>query len=192
MDQKGSVVTNIRSDLTALVDQIASVLAVPFRAMDVVEDEIDRATREFPAHSDLLYHGFALLEPTHALMGTEQLLRAHCRELLTRLVNGTDTRPGTAAEVCCLCHDISLNTPLSSPAAGLYMRMWSAAGLPGEAFDAERSAHHEGLEADRIDALEARARRMLAVPDRHLGATACDGRHHGQPVLCRFNDPDCG
>lgn len=174
------------TDLADMVHQIADTLATAFTAMAIADEEIDRATREHPADADLLYHAFALLVPTHSLMATGHLLRAHCRELLRRVVNEEDTRPGTAAEVCCACHDISLVTPVSSPAAGLYVRMWTAAGLPSAAFDASRAAHHEALEAERIDELEADTRRRLAVADRHLSAVSCAGSHHGRAVSCRF------
>ncbi|GIL29113.1 hypothetical protein [Actinocatenispora comari] len=178
--------THTDTDLAELVHQITDTLATAFTAMAIADEEIDRAAREHPADADLLYHALTLLVPTHSLMATGHLLRAHCRELLRRVVNAEDTRPGTAAEVCCVCHDISLATPLSSPAVGLYMRMWTAAGLPSTAIDTGDAAHHETLEAERIDELEADTRRRLAVADRHLSAVSCTGSHHGRTVSCRF------
>lgn len=72
-----------------------------------------------PAERDVLDHSNSLLKPTHKLMSTEFVFRSHRRELLERLIIDADTRPGTAAEACCICCYISLRTPLNSPACGL-------------------------------------------------------------------------
>lgn len=91
------------------------------RQIEWAEDEIQQAMERHPSERDILYRSFPLLNPTHKLMATEFVYRSHCQEILERLVTGADTRPGTAAEVCCLCCDMSLRAPLSSPAAGLYL-----------------------------------------------------------------------
>ncbi|GGM76678.1 hypothetical protein GCM10012275_54260 [Longimycelium tulufanense] len=152
------------------------------------EDEISQAMNRHPDHADTLFHSFLLLTPTHTLMGTEFVFRSHCRELLERVAAGEDTRSGTAAEVCCACHDISLVTPLSSPATGLYFRMWSHA-FPDQPMFGSSLAHHEALEGSTIDDLEAIARRKLGVSHRKLGEIECVGRHHGQAVRCPYAHP---
>jgi hypothetical protein len=119
------------------------------RQLEWAEDEIGQAMQRHPSQRDVLYHSFSLLRPTHELMATEFVYRSHCREILERLVADADTRPGTAAEVCCICCDMSLLVPLRSPAAGLYLRMWTAA-FPDQPMFAEPSQHHEALEASTI------------------------------------------
>jgi hypothetical protein len=99
-------------------------------------------------------------------MNGEMVYRAHCREILDRVAAGDDTRPGTAAEVCCVMLETSLRTPIRSEAAGLYLRMWHAAGFPSVVDFTEASHHHEALEPSRIDDAEQVARRQLAMPDR--------------------------
>lgn len=88
--------------------------------MEIAEEEIAAAQKRHPGTSDRLYHSFMLLVPSHERMEYEPVYRSHCRELLDRVAAGGDTRIGTAAEVCCALHDVSLATPLRSSAAGLY------------------------------------------------------------------------
>jgi hypothetical protein len=161
-------------------------LAGIFERMDIAEEEIATARQRHPAASDQLYHSFRLLTPTHDRMEYEPVYRAHCRELLDRVAAGADTRPGTAAEVCCALHDVSLATPLRSSATGLYFRMWLAAGFPTFPELVTSSNHHEGLEGSRIDDHEQETRRRLADPTRTLDPIECCGMHHGERVMCIF------
>lgn len=149
-----------------------------FRALQVMdqqmawaEDELSRATKRHPAEGDALYHAFRLLRPHHDLMATEFVYRSHCREILERVAHQEDTRPGTAAEVCCLCHDASQVAPLTTPAAGLYFRMWAVAFPDNPAHGGvDNLSHYEALEGPAIDDLETTARRKLTIPDRKLWA----------------------
>lgn len=174
---QNETVSGLLSDLTSTVD-------VAVNQIEWAEDEIRNATSRQPSDGDLLYHSFPLLRPTHKLMTTEFVYRSHCKELLERLVDDTDTRPGTAAEVCCLCSDMSQIAPFRTPAAGLYFRMWSAA-FPDKLIDGKLQ-HYEALEGSNIDDLEATARRKLAVTDRKLCKVTCSGRHHGETIQCKF------
>jgi hypothetical protein len=117
-------------------------------------------------------------------MEYEPVYRSHCRELLDRVAAGADTRPGTAAEVCCTLHDVSLIAPLRSAATGLYFRMWQAASLPDFPELAPASENQEVLEGSRIDDHESETRRKLADPTRTLDAIECRGLHHGERVIC--------
>lgn len=134
-----------------------------FGCMEWAEEEIAKARARHPRHADRIYHSFLLLTPTHQLMRAEFVYRAHCRELLDRVAAGEDTRPGTAAEVCCAISAVSLASPLRSAAAGLYMRMWQAAGFPDFPEFAEAGYHHEALEQSVIDDHEQVTRRRLAT-----------------------------
>lgn len=167
---------------------IFTVLAKAFGHMDWAEEEIEAARARHPRHADRLWHSFSLLVPQAGLerMASEFVYRSHCRELLDRVAAGEDTRPGTAAEVCCAMRNTSLLAPFTSAAAGLYMRMWQAARFPDFPGFAEASRHHEALERSLIDDHEQFARRRLAVPDRRLGTIDCHGRHHGEDVDCAY------
>jgi hypothetical protein len=164
---------------------IAHAMEGVSRQMEWAEDEIRQALKRHPSERDLLYHSFSLLRSTHKLMSTEFVYRSHCREILQRLVTDADTRPGTAAEVCCICCDMSLHTPLRSPAVGLYHRMWTAA-FPDQPMFAELSQHHEALEGSTIDDLETTVRRKLTVKSRTLPDITCTGRHDGEIVQCKY------
>jgi hypothetical protein len=162
-------------------------LAGLFGQMEWAEDEIARGVRRHPADADTLYHSFSLLTPSHELMATEFVYRGHCRELLVeRVVVGADTRPGTAAEICCVSCEASQAVPLTSPAAGLYLRMWAAA-FPDKQMFVESQQAHEVLERSTIDDIEATMRRKLAVKDRTLGIIDCAGLHHGTTVQCKYH-----
>lgn len=148
-----------------LGDTLIGAIDSAFGRMDWAEDEIENAGREHPEEADLIWHSFGMLVPTHDLMRTEMVYRAHCREILARVVAGEDTRPGTAAECCCACCETSQIAPLHGAGVGLYMRMWSAAGFPE--ID-ERSIHYEALSGPAIDEHERTLRAKLRSEDRHL------------------------
>lgn len=178
--------------LQAILDDTTTLLAGLFEQMDWAEDEIRRAGRRRRRHADLLFHCFLLLTPTAELMGTEFVYRSHCRELLRRVLSGEDTRAGTAAEVVCALSAASTVAPFTSPANGLYFRMWAMAFPEQPNFGADRLDHHEALEASVIDDMETTLRRKLAVSTRQVGTPECCGLHHGTPVACRFHTPSSG
>lgn len=170
-----------------LEDLLDPRIAGLFECMEWAEDEIHAAQLRYPSQSDRIWHvGFMLLRPTHDRMLFEVVYRAHCRELLDRIAADQDTRPGTAAEICCALRDVSLATPIRSSAVGLYMRMWLTAGLPEFPEITEASGKHEALEKSRIDDNEEFARRKLAVAERQAGVIKCTGEHHGEEVNCVY------
>lgn len=168
-----------------LGSDLAGELTRTFAQMEWAEEEIEKARRRHRAHSDRIYHSFSLLTPTHERMATEMVYRSHCRELLERVAASQDTRPGTAAEVCVVCCESSMLAPLTETAAGLYGRMWKAAGFPGHQWE-DRQEHHEALSASLIDDAERETRRKLTVADRKLGDIECCGMHHGDEVTCQY------
>jgi hypothetical protein len=148
-----------------LGDTLIGAIDSAFRRMEWADEEIDRTGREHSDAADLIWHSFHMLVPTHDLMSTEMVYRAHCREILARVVAGEDTRPGTAAECCCVCCETSQVGPLHSAGVGLYLRMWQAAGFPE--ID-ERSVHYEALSGTAIDEYERTLRTRLRREDRRL------------------------
>lgn len=169
--------------------ELTAECAPIFDQIGWAEDEIAAAQRRHPAVADRLWHCFLLLEHGHELMRREILFRAHCREILERVAAGHDTRDGTAAEVVVVLRAACLAVPLTTTGAGLYLRMWRAAGLPpvdpnGHIADQE---HYEALVGRQIDELEADLRRQLRRPDRvqDPGLT-CSGLHNGEPVKCEY------
>ncbi len=174
--------------VSSLLYNLTGTLGDDLLQIDWAEAEIAQAMARQPAHRDAIFHSYSLLRPTHRFMMTEFVYRSHCRELLERVATGADTRPGTAAEVCCLCANISQQVPFSAAAAGLYLRMWATA-FPDHPLGTERGQHHEALYKTRIDDLESEARHKLRVDHRALTSVSCEGFHHGEPVACTFSRP---
>jgi hypothetical protein len=175
-----------------LFAQISGELASLFSAMDWADEEITAAARRHPGSADVLHHAFCILTPRHIGpgMGTEFVYRGHVRELLDRVAAGKDLRPATAAEICLAFVEISQAAPMHGAGAGLYFRMWLQA-FPGNLVtpdQADEQVHYEHMHGSRIDDLEEMMRRKVADPHRALDLDdiACQGRHHGQDVSCRF------
>lgn len=165
---------------------LASSLSGIFERMEQAEEEIDRAMRRHPKFADRIYHSFSLLTPQHDRMATEFVYRSHCRELLDRVAAGQDTRPGTAAEVCCACSEASMLAPLTTTAAGLYARMWTVAFPEQRNVWSDQGEHYEALRGTQIDDLEREARHKTRQDDRKLGTIECGGMHHGETVACEY------
>jgi len=161
-----------------------------FAVVDLAEDEIARAIRRHPDDGDALCHSFGLIRPRDIGpgMGSEFIYRSHAAELLDRVAAGADTRPATAAELCLICCEASLRTPLHGPTAGVYFRMWLRAfpDRPITAGLADAQVHYEQLYGVQIDDLERTLREKAADPRRQLGEIECAGKHHGMRVACRY------
>lgn len=182
---------DLRSELDRLLGSgsVLSDVSAVLSLTEAAEDEIRAAQRGSRAYADQLYHSFRLLTPTGVMeQRAEFVYRAHARELLARVIAGSDTRPGTAAEVALACAEASAVAPLTDVGAGLYGRMWALAGFPGGPF-ALLQDHHEALGGILIDTAEREARRKLAVPGRKLADVACNGWHWGEQVRCLYQQP---
>ncbi|MCA1196247.1 hypothetical protein [Saccharopolyspora sp. 6V] len=173
------------SSISAAFGDIGREIIGAFEALGWAEDEIDAARTRHPDAADTLWHSFALLPPRQELMSTEFVYRSHAVEILERVVAGQDTRPATAAEVCCVLAQASQVTPLASVASGLYCRMWRRA-FPDQPLFWESHDAHEALEGARIDELDTITRRKAGNPERVLGEITCAGWHHGVPADCRY------
>lgn len=177
------------TELTDLIGDVHRELAPAFDMMGWAEDEIRAARRRHPAHTDTLHHSFALLTPTSDRMRTEFVYRGHARELLDRVAQGDDTRPGTAAEIVLAFGHASQTAPLNTTGTGLMFRMWQKA-FPDTPMDIDDDQEHrEKLYGSSIDDAEAEARTKLAVSGRVLGTIECRGWHHGEPVACSYAQP---
>jgi hypothetical protein len=76
-DSSGSV-----NDLRAVLEES---LRVPLAQVETAESMIDEAMCAHPACADVLWHTLGLLRPTHHVMNTGFVYRAHVRELLGRV-----------------------------------------------------------------------------------------------------------
>ena len=189
-DRTGGATTDTDSGVAALVASVMGELEDASAVIDWAEDEIARAISRHPDHADALYHSFGLIPPRDIGpgMGSEFVYRSHAAELLDRVAAGADTRPATAAELCLVCCEASLRTPLHGPTAGVYFRMWLRAFpdkpiTPGQAGE---QVHYEKLYGTQIDDLERTLRQKAADPNRQLRDIDCPGKHHGTRVACRY------
>lgn len=183
-------------ELRALWERTQAEVAQAFQCVDWGEDEIARAQARHPDAADLLWHSWDIIQPPEVFPLTEFVWRGHMRELLERIAAGQDTRPATYAEICIVCREASALAPLTTSAAGLYMRAWLKAfpdnpiPFPGElGSQAGMRAHYEAIRGSGIDDLEREVRAKIARrnPNRRLPKDLeCDGRHNGREVACRF------
>jgi hypothetical protein len=162
-------VTDIAAELGVHLTPILDALGPVLEAMEWAEEEITTAQIENPEAAVRLHASFLLLRPTHDRMQTEMVFRAHCRELLRRVVREEDTRPGTAAECCAALSETSKIAPMRTSAAGLYARMWKLAELPPTDLTGA-GEHYEALEGSQIDEHEGWLRTKLRQVWRVLGS----------------------
>lgn len=113
-------------DLEDVIQELAGpVIGSIMRMLVIVEEEIGRAKRKYPAKAHQIDLAFILCKPTDVLQGKcDQVYRSHVRELIIRTMRGKDTRPGTAAE--CLCGMMGAATihPLNAEGAALVEKLF--------------------------------------------------------------------
>lgn len=154
------------TDPNTILTEVEQLTAPIFERMGQAEEEITAAMQSDPANADAYNSSFSLLLPTGTLV-SESLYRHHCRELLARVVDGTDTRPGTDAEVLGAfsqaSHVAPPNGELSLAYAQLFRRIYPDASEHAD--ELEKSAGRERYEGS-VDELIAQTRKKLTVKDR--------------------------
>lgn len=179
-------------DLLELFHQIQGEVTTAFRFLDWAWAEIIIAQEQHPHAADLLYHATPLLARRRfgeTSMDVEFVYRGHCRELLTRLAKGEDTRPATDTEICMVCSELSLKAPLNAAATGVYFSAWLRAFPDDPVWDGQvdEAAHHARMDGYEMRDMERRIRRQASAPARRLPpGLSCDGDHGGTPAECRF------
>jgi hypothetical protein len=108
----------------ALGPEISISLRSVFGLMLVAEDEIALSQAKLPKEArdlrEALHQCFLPLAPSDPVQMSEKLYRAHCRELLARIVSGSRLEPATDAEVVGVLSGVSLRVMLRSEAMLLY------------------------------------------------------------------------
>ncbi len=141
-----------------------------FGMIDIAEAEIAAArggkTEADP--EDPLWTAFPLLVPSDGLIRTEVVFRAHVRELLERVKEGKDTRPGTDAEIVSAISRASYSFPLQRSLVGLQGRLFKRR-FPElfEQLDGVLDVvMYERMYGPEIDELEAQLRRQATNRER--------------------------
>jgi hypothetical protein len=182
-------------DVMALWADTVRVVTQAFGPVCWAEEEAEKLTADHPDAADLIFHTLALIRPPEGLPIVERNIRSHTRELLARAVAGDDLRPATAVEICAIASQASLQAPLNDAATGLYARAFSRAFPELDNPMAEDLAYLErngylidDLERDVLRATAARnpGRRLIDGRGKPLPTITCAGRHHDEPVVCRF------
>jgi len=107
-------------------DNLYDVMTKHLDACEAAEAAIDDMKCRYPDKARRLHVSFKLLRPTVGVTGTNMLsyhprvYQAHIQELLNRVVNGIDTRPGTAAEIAMAFSEVSQATPMIKKANQAY------------------------------------------------------------------------
>ena len=175
------------NQLDQLVADYTELVTTALAALDWAEEEITQAITRHPSKRDQFFHSYPVLAPSTILFPVEFVYRGHFREILERIATGQDTRPGTAAEACCLLAEVSKATPFPPYGHGLYFRLWAKA-FPGhqQLVPDSQLNHYEALFGPKIDKLEGDIRKDLTVKDRQIGPITCDGVHNGAVVDCIY------
>lgn len=110
--------------LKAEFDRLTREFAGIFEMMEAAEEEIAEAIDRHPKKREAIWNSFTILRPSEIIRDLGmQIYRAHCKELLERVANGMDTRPGTEAEVLGAISNLSMATPLKSDVAYLMQKL---------------------------------------------------------------------
>lgn len=151
--------------LDEFVPNIRNSVSSAFARMEIAEEEISRAKRNFPKMAKVIDRAFKALCPTDPIRAkSDEVYRRHARELLVRAASGVDLRPPTSVELLCVALDSSLKAPLGS-IGGLLAERLFADVFPEKAFSEE--VHREPWPRAVEDEL-ATLRRKFAVEDRKL------------------------
>lgn len=143
----------------------ARMIATVFEAMRWVEEEIEEARQRHPDKTDVIWDCFMLCCPTDPLQMIENLVRAHARQIIDRVIEGSDTRLPTPAEMCGALSLMSQAAPLTSDATQLYAENFVACfeKLP----DGAEAAISSGQEYF-VDELRRSLEKKLTVKERKL------------------------
>lgn len=113
--------------LTDIMADMGLGFGALFDAMDVAEREIERAMKRHPEHKLKLWNSFGLLLPHYGIERKHpKMYEHHCRELLARVVEGADTRPGTTAECLLASSTAASMIPLKAFGLTMHARMFAA------------------------------------------------------------------
>lgn len=113
-----------RSKAKALLDVLGiNNINGLFASMDIAE-EVMAATGNVPG-------AFIHLQPSEVLRSkAEWLFRSHCYEIVERVKQGKDTRPGTQAECLAALMEAATQAPLGQDARAAVATLWANLAPP--------------------------------------------------------------
>lgn len=149
-----------RSDALFGIFESGSAIASAFRRMGIAEEEIDVAKKRWPRRRTVIHGAFRFLCASHLGRFSDEVYRAHAREIIGRVMRGEDLKPGTDAEILVLLSEASLVAPLASDYAfamsHVFHRVFPNAGA--DRFEHAGRESHRGA----LDEILAECRRKTA------------------------------
>jgi len=149
-----------------LPPSLARTIRSTFDRVDIAEEEIAAAKRRFPLCASAIHGAFALLCPTDLIRDlSDDVFRYHCKEILERVANGQDVRPGTTAELLGFLSNASQTAPPTRVSALLYQELFSRLypSGPSGSWRGVVMPELESFERGEMQSLEALLRMELAT-----------------------------
>ena len=109
---------------TVLPKGAVSTVGRTFDLMEVAERVITDFESRFPAQKALIHTTFKVLCPNELVRYGDDVYRAHCRELITRVIRGERTQDATAVELLCGMSEASLIAPPKRTYAALMRQLF--------------------------------------------------------------------
>lgn len=148
-----------------LGETVSSGIEALFRRFDIAEEAIKRYVRRYPDRTHVIDQAFGVLRWELGEPVVDELFRAHCEELLQRVIENKSLEDGTRAEALTALSYTSLRGPLVSQYAALaeklFLEMFGSEALGGPAMLNEP---WPGASQALLDEL----RQQLRVPSRRL------------------------
>ena len=131
--------------------------------IEIIEEEIAAAQKSVRSKKakKVLWDSFLSLRLSPAYNGfSVDLYRAHCRELLERIITGDSADVPTDAEVMIVLSEMSLRVPLNNDAWALYITLFKKR-FPGKLPDISTKDVHESY-AGAMSQIDNEIRRKLS------------------------------
>lgn len=164
--------------LRAIAPDIAQSISYALETIEIAEEVMEEvlAAGSFnDAEAARVNDSWYLLKPERVpFIGLDlKVYRHHCRELLGRIVDGEDTRPGTLAECLIILHFNSLRHPLTEEYA--YTTAWLFSQVFGDALpDFVTDALREALQRENSYLREERGRIIRELQNK----AKCENRRY--------------
>ena len=126
-----------------------------FRSIEIAEQAMEAGGNPDGA--------FSKIQPTEALRGKATwLYRRHCDEIIQRVRDGEDTRPGTLAEVLAGLMEAATKAPLNEDARAAVAWLWKTLA-PQSQYEAVAGLTETPYTPDGIERVVAETRRRLTA-----------------------------
>jgi len=108
-----SEILDVMQDLGLITDKEGGFIANIFRRMEIAEEEIERAQKEWPNKADVVWNTFTIC-PSPIIPNTapEKLWRYHYRQLCRMVALGEDLDMPTGIEAACMVVGVANKVPI--------------------------------------------------------------------------------